>query len=251
MDLGLAGKRAAVAAASSGLGFAAAQALVDEGVRVAICGRTEATLAEARARLGADAVAFRADVSTMAGATEFVSRAAAELGHVDILITNSGGPPPGTFATTKLGSYATALEQNLLSVVAMCTAAVPAMRERRWGRIVAISSITVRQPRPMLMLSNTARAGTTGFLKTLATEVARDGVTVNTLLPAYHNTDRLRELHGTDPEKLARMSAELPMGRLGEPAEFASFVAYLCGIQAGFVTGTAIQVDGGFYPGLL
>lgn len=251
MDLGLAGKRAAVAAASSGLGFAAARALAEEGVRVAICGRTEATLAEARARLGADTVAVKMDVSTMNGAAEFVERSAEALGGVDILVVNGGGPPPGSFASTKLSSYSLALEQNLLSVVAMCTSAVPAMQQQGWGRVVAISSITVRQPRPMLMLSNTARAGATGFLKTLATEVARDGVTVNSLLPAFHSTDRLRELHGEDEEKLARMSAELPVGRMGDPAEFGSFVAYLCSVHAGFVTGTAIQVDGGFYPGLL
>lgn len=248
MDLALTGKRAAVAAASSGLGFASAQALVQEGVRVAICGRDEVRLADAVERLGGDVVTLRVDVGTADGATEFVTRATEALGGVDILVANCGGPPAGTFTSTELAAYAPALEQNLLSVVAMCRAAVPAMREQGWGRVIAITSIAVRQPLPSLILSNTARAGATAFLKTLASEVARDGVTVNSVLPAYHATDRVRRLHGED---LAQLGAELPVGRIGDPREFGALVAFLCGAQAGFLTGTAIPVDGGFNAGLI
>ncbi|MDJ0767742.1 MAG: SDR family NAD(P)-dependent oxidoreductase, partial [Ilumatobacter sp.] len=168
MDLGIRGRRAAVAAASTGLGFASAKALADEGASVAICGRDRSRLDAAVERIGSDAIPVVADVGTPEGATHFVEAAAAELGGIDILVPNAGGPPHGNFATTPLGSYPPAIELNLMSVVAMCMAAVPAMRAQRWGRVVAITSVAVRQPMPQLILSNTARAGATGFLKTLA-----------------------------------------------------------------------------------
>ena len=168
MDLGLNGKRAAVAAASAGLGYACAEALAAEGVRVAICGRDKGRIDEAAAKIGPNAVPLVADVSTTAGATAFVSAAQDALGGLDILVTNGGGPPPGDFASTPLDAYADAVELNLLSVVAMCYAAVPAMQQQGWGRVVAITSIAVRQPSADLILSNTARTGATGFLRTLA-----------------------------------------------------------------------------------
>jgi 3-oxoacyl-[acyl-carrier protein] reductase len=248
MNFGLNGRRAAVAAASSGLGFASAQALIAEGVQVAICGRDRNRLDAAVAALGEGAHAVIADVGTPEGATAFVREAQALLGGIDILVTNAGGPPPGTFASTSLEAYVPALELNLLSVVAMCKAAVPPMQAEGWGRVVAITSLAVRQPIPTLILSNTARAGATGFLKTLAREVARDGVTVNSLLPGSHATDRLRSMYGED---LASAAAGIPVGRLGDPADFGQFVAFLCSQQAGFVTGTATPVDGGDYAGLL
>ncbi|GAA2457116.1 SDR family oxidoreductase [Actinomadura vinacea] len=248
MDLGLSGRRAAVAAASGGLGFAAAQALLDEGVRVAICGRDRERLDAAAGRLGADVHPIVGDVGTPEGATAFVEGARDALGGVDILVTNAGGPPPGTFGSTPLEAYGRALDLNLMSVVAMCKAAVPEMRERGWGRVVAITSIAVRQPNPSLILSNTARAGATGFLKTLALEVAGDGVTVNSLLPGSHATDRLREVRGGDLDEVA---AGIPAGRVGDPADFGACVAFLCSEQAKFVTGSAIAVDGGEYGGLL
>jgi 3-oxoacyl-[acyl-carrier protein] reductase len=248
VDLGIAGKRAVVAAASRGLGFAAAKALAQEGVRVAIGARDPERLAAAARELGPGAVALEADVATTAGATAFVERGAGALGGVDILVTNAGGPPAGTFASTAVDAYESALALNLLSVVAMCKAAVPRMQANRWGRVVAITSIAVRQPIPSLVLSNTARAGATGFLKTLAREVAADGVTVNSLLPAFHATDRVRELHGGDFDRLAE---QLPARKIGDPDDFGAFVAFLCSESAGFVTGAAIQVDGGAYQGLL
>jgi 3-oxoacyl-[acyl-carrier protein] reductase len=252
MDLGIAGRRAAVAAASAGLGLGCARALVREGVHVTICSRSadrvEAAVAALRADAadGAEVAGVVADVGTPAGATAFVEEAAAS-GPVDILVTNAGGPPPGTFASTDLDGYLPAIELNLLSTVAMCRAAVPAMAERGWGRVVAITSITVRQPSGTLILSNTARAGATAFLKTLATEVAGRGVTVNSVQPGLHATDRLVQLSGGDVTGVAR---GVPAGRLGDPDDFGAAVAFLCSEQAGFVTGVALPVDGGAFPGL-
>jgi 3-oxoacyl-[acyl-carrier protein] reductase len=246
MDLGLDGRRAAVAAASRGLGFAAAKALAAEGVRVAICGRDRDRIERAAAEVGGGAVPLVADVSTSGGATAFVSEAREALGGLDILVTNAGGPPAGDVASTPLERYQPALELNLLSVVAMCLDAIPAMRAQGWGRIVAITSISVRQPIGTLVLSNTARAGATGFLKTLAREVAADGVTVNSVQPGTHATDRIRDLYG-DIEQAA---AGIPAGRVGDPADFGTLVAFLCSEQARFVTGAALPVDGGAYAGL-
>jgi 3-oxoacyl-[acyl-carrier protein] reductase len=186
------------------------------------------------------------DVGTPDGATEFVETAAAILGGVDILVTNAGGPPAGTFETTPLDAYTTAIDLNLMSVVAMCKRAVPAMREQQWGRVVAITSIAVRQPIGTLILSNTARAGATAFLKTLALEVAADGVTVNSVQPGLHATDRMKAL-GRDLESVART---VPAHRMGQPADFGNVVAFLCSEHARFVTGTAMPVDGGQYLGL-
>jgi 3-oxoacyl-[acyl-carrier protein] reductase len=252
MDLGIAGRTAAVAAGSAGLGLASARALAEGGVRVALCGRRPDKVEEAVASLAlvtGGHAGLVADVGTPAGASGFLDDAAAALGSApDILVTNAGGPPPGTFASTPIEAYGPALELNLLSVVAMCQAAVPAMQSAGWGRVVAITSVAVRQPIGTLILSNTARAGATGFLKTLATEVAADGVTVNSVLPGLHATDRLLQLYGGDSSAAA---AAVPARRLGDPADFGAVVAFLCSEQAGFVTGTAIQIDGGQYAGLL
>jgi 3-oxoacyl-[acyl-carrier protein] reductase len=244
MDLGITGRRAAVAAASAGLGYASAKALRDAGCEVAICGRDRARLEQAAASLGA--VPIVADVSRPDGATQFVVDAATALGGVDILVTNAGGPSRGGFDDVGLGDYRDAVELNLLSVVAMCTAAAPAMRAQGWGRIVGITSVTVRQPSTTLILSNTARAGATAFLKTLALDIGRDGVTVNTVQPGFHATDRLGEL-GVDPQTLAQ---GVPLRRVGEPGDFGSVVAFLCSEHAKFVTGVSVPVDGGQFLGL-
>jgi 3-oxoacyl-[acyl-carrier protein] reductase len=251
MDLGIGGRRAAVAAASAGLGLACARALATEGVRVVLCGRRSDRVEAAAAALragGGDARGLVADVSDAEGGAAFVKRAADALGGVDILVTNAGGPPVGTFASTDLAAYPPALEENLLSTVAMCKAAVPAMAERGWGRVVAITSMTVRQPAPTLILSNTARAGATAFLKTLATEVAPRGVTVNSVQPGLHATDRLAQLHGGD---LSAAAAAVPARRVGDPDGLGAAVAFLCSEQAQFITGAALSIDGGAYPGLM
>jgi 3-oxoacyl-[acyl-carrier protein] reductase len=247
METGLAGRRAAVAAASEGLGFASARALAGEGARVAICGRSKERIETAAADIGGGAVPLVADVSTPEGATRFVADARAALGGLDVLVTNAGGPPPGNFATTPFENYAPALALNLLSVVAMCQEAVPEMRAQRFGRIVAITSISVRSPIPNLILSNTARAGVTGFLKTLAREVAGDGVTVNSVQPGTHATGRIRDLY----DSLEEAAAGIPAGELGRPEDFGAVVAFLCSDSARFITGAALPVDGGAYSGLL
>jgi 3-oxoacyl-[acyl-carrier protein] reductase len=242
MDLGIAGRRAAVAAASRGLGLAVAQALANEGVRVVICGRDRAAVESATA--GTDLVGLVADVSTAEGATRFVDASRDELGGIDILVPNAGGPPAGTFTDIDdLDAYRQAFELNAMSTIAMCRAAVPAMQEQGWGRVVGITSIAVRAPIPHLILSNTARAGVTGFLKTLAREVARHGVTVNSLQPGFHDTERLQKLGGAD-------LSSVPAGVLGRPDDFGAVAAFLCSDQARFITGSAILVDGGTYPGL-
>ena len=245
MDLQLEGRRAAVAAASRGLGLACAEALAAEGARVAICGRDRDTTEAAAAPAGL--IPIVADVSNAAGAGGFVRDAHDALGGVDILVANAGGPPLGGFAQINdPAAYAQAFELNALSTIAMCGQAVPAMQAQRWGRVVAITSIAVRQPIPGLILSNTARAGVTGFLKTVAREVAGDGVTVNSLQPGIHDTDRMRELAGG----AEAAAAGIPAGRPGRPADFGAICAFLCSEAAGFVTGVALAVDGGADAGL-
>jgi 3-oxoacyl-[acyl-carrier protein] reductase len=246
MDLGIAGRTAAVAAGSAGLGLGAAQALVAEGVQVAICSRSVARVESAVAELGHNAVGFEADVSTTEGAERFVEEAIAALGQIDILVTNAGGPPPGTFASTDLDAYQAAIDLNLLSTVAMCRIAIPPMRERGWGRVVAITSIGVKEPIGSLMASSVARAGVTAFVKITAREIARDGVTVNSILPGLHMTARMAAF-GSE-EDLARA---VPAGRCGDPDDFGGAVAFLCSEQAKFITGTGLLLDGGATSGLL
>ncbi|MEO6570900.1 MAG: SDR family oxidoreductase [Ilumatobacteraceae bacterium] len=240
MDLGIRDRTAAVAAATSGLGFASALALAAEGVTVVICGRDRSRLDDAVARIGHGAVGVVADVGSPAGAAGFVADAIGAVGPLDILVTNAGGPPAGNFAQTDVDAYPPALDLNLMSVVAMCKAAVPAMQQRGWGRVVAITSLSVRQPMAQLILSNTARAGATAFLKTLAREVAADGVTVNGVQPGLHLTARLQEVYGDT----------LPDRPLGDPADFGRVVAFLCSKTARFTTGVQLHVDGGDYQGL-
>lgn len=247
MDLGLSSKRAAVAAASAGLGYAVASALIDEGAHVAICGHDQDRVRAATKRLGDRCVPLTVDVSKPDGAEEFVRAAQSALGGVDILVANAPGPPAHTFATAPVAAYQDALELNLLSVVRMCHAAVPAMRERAWGRIVAITSISVRQPIPNLILSTTARAGVTGFLKSLAREIAADGVTVNSVQPGLHATDRVRAVYA---DGLDEALADIPAGVLGQPDDFGAAVAFLCSEQARYITGCAIPIDGGSDRGL-
>lgn len=247
MDLGIAGKRAVVAAGSKGLGYATAAALVEEGCRVAICGRDEATLSRASAALGA--VPFVVDVSDLEAARAFVVDAADALGGVDILIANAGGPPGGTFASTALDAYAAAFDLNCRSSIAMCQAAIPAMREQQWGRVVAITSFFVKQPAAHLIASSTARAALTAFLKVTAREVAPDGVTVNSVLPGFHATDRLAAFN--DADALEALAQSVPAGVIGDPADFGKVCAFLCGRPARYITGESIVVDGGAYAGLV
>ena len=246
VDLGIRGKRAAVAAGTAGLGYGAAASLVAEGADVVVCGRDAQRLEAATRALGCRGVI--ADVSTVEGSVAFVREATALLGGIDILIANGGGPPAGTFESTPLEQYAPAVERSMLSVVAMCREVVPQMRERGWGRIVAITSTSVREPIATLILSNTARAGVTAFLKTLSREVAASGITVNTVQPGTHATDRITQLYGSIP---SGTELGIPTGTIGDPVDFGKVVAFMCGEPAKFVTGTNLQVDGGAYGGLI
>lgn len=240
MDLGIAGKCAVVAASSAGLGRGSAKALLDAGCRVVINGRDPARLAATAAELPG-AIPIAGDVSNAGGASEFIANATETLGQVDILVTNAGGPLLGNFASIEVDQYLEAVNLNLMSVVAMTKAAAPPMQERGWGRIVAITSLSVRQPMAQLILSNTARAGATSFLKTVAREIARDGVTVNTVQPGSHLTDRLT---GGDPNFVPAATG-IPAGFIGDAEDFGAVVAFLCSEQAKFITGTSVPVDGG------
>jgi 3-oxoacyl-[acyl-carrier protein] reductase len=225
--------------------------LAEQGVTVAICSRTRERIDAAAKEIGPLARPLVADVSTEAGAAGFVDQARDALGGVDILICNGGGPPSGNFESTPLEAYRSAIELNCLAHIAMCSAAVPAMQEQRWGRVIAITSVGVRQPIAGLMLSNVARSGLTAFLKTLAREVAGDGVTVNSLQPGFHDTDRIHHLYGDDQDAIDRLAAAVPAGVLGRPEDFGRIAAFLCSETASFVTGTAIPIDGGAYTGML
>ncbi len=248
MDLGIAGRNALIAASSAGLGYATAAALSEAGCTTVLSGRNQERLENA-ARSIPGSIPIVSDVSNAEGASILVTQAEEALGAgIDILVTNAGGPPPGNFSTTDVSAYMSALELNLISVVAMCKEAVPGMQKREWGRVLAITSISVRQPLPNIMLSNTARSGATGFLKTLALEIAADGVTVNSIQPGFHDTDRVRNLYGdVDLEELAR---SVPSGKIGEARDFGQVAAFLCSEQAGYITGAAIPVAGGTYRGL-
>lgn len=253
MDLGIRDRSALVAAGSAGLGLAIAQALAAEGVRVVTCGRDTERLegalgSIATAATGAEPQGLTCDVGSPEGAEEFVRRGSEMLGgEPDILVCNAGGPPPGTPSGTPLAEYRRALESNCLASIAMCSAAVPAMRDRRWGRVLAITSIGAREPIDRLAASSVARAALTSYLRMLATEVASDGVTVNNLQPGLHRTARMDDLAG---DQLRALLEGLPAGRLGEPAEFGALGAFLCSESAGFTTGVGLHTDGGAFRGL-
>jgi 3-oxoacyl-[acyl-carrier protein] reductase len=262
MDFGLKGRVALVAASSSGLGKASALALAREGASVVVNGRKSETLepvaAEIRSATRGDVLAVTGDVTREDDVRQMIAETVRKFGRLDVLITNAGGPPPGFFDDFTADHYRQAVELNLLSTINLCREAVPHMRERKWGRIVAITSIAAKQPVQNLILSNTARAGVLGFLKSLADQVGGAGITVNTVCPGYHLTERLKSLAGAMAQRegvsvediYSRWAATAPVNRIGEPAEFAAMIAFLCSEQASYVTGTAIQVDGGAYRAL-
>jgi 3-oxoacyl-[acyl-carrier protein] reductase len=263
MDLGIEGKIALVTAASRGLGRGCATRLAAEKCRVAICSRdktaAEQAAAEIAALTGAQVLGFAADVSRAGDVQGLLAGVRQSLGDPDILVTNAGGPPPGTFASTDLSEYEKALQLNLMSAVHLIHGVTPAMQARGWGRIIAITSISVKQPIGNLLLSNMARAGLTGFLKTIATELAPSGITVNALLPGIHKTSRIEQLardHATRENKpveevLERMTAGIPCRRMGDPDDFGAAAAFLASVPARSITGQNLLVDGGSYSGLL
>ena len=248
MNLGISGRRAAVAAGSAGLGLATARALLSEGARVAVCGRDEARLRAAVAELGPGAIGIAADMSTGDGAADFARMAAEQLGgSLDIVVANAGGPPPGSASATTIEAYLDAVHLNFLSTVALCNETVGPMRTARWGRILAITSIGARQPIGFLAASSSARAAVTSYIKNLATEVAGDGVCANTIQPGTHLTDRITKLGG---DQIDSLRAEIPAGGPGDPSDFGQVAAFLCSEPAGFICGASIPVDGGASKGL-
>lgn len=262
MDLGLKDKVALIAAGSRGLGRAVAEELAAEGASLVLCARDARTLTETASVIaensGAHVLAVPADVTVVEDIKHVVSSGIDRFGAVDILVTNAGGPPAGRFDQLTREQWEEAIRLTLFSAIELAREVLPGMRERRWGRILNITSIAVKQPIDNLLLSNSLRAGLTGFARTLANEVAAEGVTVNNILPGYTRTERLEELaqmmaekQGISPgEFRAKWEQEIPMGRLGEPREFGALAAFLVSERASYITGTSIQVDGGWIRSL-
>lgn len=263
MDFGIRGKVALVAASSRGLGRASAEALAAEGADLVLCARGEAALrstaADIRRTAGVRVVDVVSDVATQAGIAAVLSAAEREFGRVDILVTNGGGPPAGRFETHTADAWDEAVRGTLSSVVELVRGVLPGMRDRRWGRIVNITSIAVKQPVDNLILSNSVRAAVTGFARTLANEVAPHGITVNNVMPGFTRTARVEELatrtatiDGTTPDATyAVWERQIPMGRLGVPEELGAMVCFLCSAHASYTTGASIPVDGGWIRSLL
>ena len=253
VDLGLDGRKALVTASSKGLGRACAEALSAEGAKVFISSRDASTIESTGKAIGA-AGWQAADMSKPDDPAALVQSAVAKLGGLDILVVNAGGPPPGTFQTTPLDSWDVAYQLTLMSAVRLVGAGLPHLKQSGQGRIVFITSVSVRQPIPNITLSNSLRGAVTGLAKTLSRELARDAITVNCLAPDAILTDRIRQIagaSGADPEaRVKEMAASAPMGRLGDPSEFGAACAFLCSRQAGYITGQTLGVDGGALLGV-
>lgn len=257
MDLGIRGKVALVTAASQGIGKATALALAREGARVAICARraaeTKATATEIAAETGAEVVPFTCDLVDAAAIERLVEAVIGHFRTVDILVNNAGGPPPGPYDRVTEADWQRAFELTLMSAVRTTMAVLPYMRAKRWGRVVNISSTSVKQPIPDLMLSNSLRLGALGWAKTLATQVAKYNILVNTVGPGWTRTDRIAQVvssraaadASTEEEAETSIAVVVPMQRFAAPAEIADVVAFLCSERASYVTGVMIPVDGG------
>lgn len=263
MDLGLKDRVALVAAASKGIGFAAARELALEGARVFLCSRDEKRAVEAAQKIkdetGATVSGIGADVTDDQAMERFVSLGRERMGRIDILVTNAGGPPAGTFDQANLEMFRRAFELNALSAVRLAKLVLSGMQQQKWGRIVNITSVSAKQPIDGLILSNTVRAGLTGWAKTVATEVAADGVTVNNVAPGYTLTERQEELAQARSQALGKSKDEIiaswatqaPMRRLAKPEEIAAAIAFLASERASYITGVTLQVDGGWVRSLL
>jgi 3-oxoacyl-[acyl-carrier protein] reductase len=262
MDLGLTNKVALITGASSGLGRAVAEELAAEGADVVICARRADQLAEVAKGIEASTkrqvLCIAADLAKPGEAARVVNETIAAKGRVDILLTNGGGPPSLPFEQTTLEQWHSAVAMNLESALELCRAALPGMKERKWGRILTLTSITVKQPVENLILSNSIRAAVTGFARTLANEVAPFNITVNNLLPGYTKTERLGGLAAavsarkgiTEAQAYNVWESQIPMARLGEPREFAALAAFLASERASYITGQSVAVDGGWIKSL-
>jgi 3-oxoacyl-[acyl-carrier protein] reductase len=250
---------ALVTAASKGMGKACAMGLAAEGAKIVMCARTESDLKaaaeEVRARTKAEVLAMPADVTRKDDVAALVERALKTFGGVDILVANAGGPPRGYFEDLTDEQWQGAFDISLMSVVRLVRGVLPSMKARRWGRILTIQSVSVKQPIPELLLSNAVRPGVAGLMKTLAGQLGKDGITVNTVCPGKIMTDRFlggQKLSGLSREEfLARAVEDVPVRRIGTPEEFANVVVFLASERASYVTGVTVQVDGGLVRGLL
>jgi len=263
MDLGLKDRVAIVAAASRGIGYACARELAREGARVFLCARKAEQVTEAARKIhtetGANVAGLACDVTDDGAVRAFVELALARAGCVDVCVTNAGGPPARTFAETDLEVFRQAFELNALSAIRFAKLVLPGMLERKWGRIINITSVSVKQPIDGLLLSNTVRAGLTGWAKTLSNEVAAQGVTVNNVAPGYTLTERQDELAAARGQAAGKSKQEIieswalqaPMRRMAQPEEIAAAVAFLASERASYVTGVTLPVDGGWVKGLL
>lgn len=263
MDLGLKDKIAVVGASSKGLGKAIALGLAREGAKVTICARNidtlEATAEEIRKQTDTDILAVPTDVSKPEQVESLINQAISHFGGIDILVNNAGGPRAGRFDDLSAEDYQDAIHLNLLSTINLCRSVVPTMRTRGGGRIINLTSVSVKQPVDGLMLSNFARTGVIGFAKTLATELAADNILVNNVCPGIIFTDRIKQLATVRAEEadisfdaaLEKMTADIPLGRIGDPEEFANLVVFLASERASYITGSTIQVDGGMVKSLL
>jgi 3-oxoacyl-[acyl-carrier protein] reductase len=253
MDLGIRNRVAMVAAASKGLGRAIAESLAAEGCRVSICSRSLESLAAVRDSIDGDVLAVACDVAKAADLQHWFDETVAHFGQVDILVTNTGGPPAAPFLKLSEEQWRSGIDSTLMNVVRLCGLVIPGMQERKWGRIVHLTSFVAKQPVELLTVSSTLRAGISALTKTLADQVARDGILVNAVLPGHFLTDRQKQLseirakeQGITPEEYLRKSEMLiPLGRYGRPLEFADVVTFLCSERASYVTGVSLQIDGG------
>jgi 3-oxoacyl-[acyl-carrier protein] reductase len=252
MELGLEGTAAIVGGASSGMGLAIARTLAAEGCAVTMLARTPERLEQAASGVEG-AITVAGDVRDRAALEQAVQRTVAERGRLDIVVNNAGGPPPGTFESTPEDAWAEAFELSLNSAVRLTRLALPHLKASGRGRVVNITSWSVREPIPNLMLSNALRPGVVGWAKTLSHELGPGGITVNTIAPGKIDTPRARELwqHQPDPDAARERDLQaIPARRLGDPAEVGATVAFLCSRQAGYITGTVIPVDGGALRGI-
>jgi 3-oxoacyl-[acyl-carrier protein] reductase len=263
MDLNLDGKRALITGASRGLGFATARGLAMEGCRVAINSRSPQKIISAAQKIaaetGCDAIGLPGDVSDPAMPAELVEQAAKALGGLDMLVTNAGGPPPGAFETFDDAAWQKGIELSLMSHVRLIRAALPHLRESSAASVLAITSYSVKQPIPNLILSNSIRAATIGMIKTLALELGVQGIRFNSILPAWTETERIYELMtsraqasgATVEAEIAKQAKDSPLGRMGTPEEFANAAVFLLSPAASYITGVMLTVDGGMYKGML